>query len=207
MELLAHKHRNVPAYPFPPQNWYKQANTGLYGGTRIQFGHNVSEKNEIKTRRIWRPNIHDKRLWSQALGRWVRVKIQARVLRTVDKVGGLDEYLLGEKTARIKDLGVGGWALRWRVMRTPVVQERLERQRRELGLGMRLQTRLGSASEASGTVADATATKRPEEPDVLLEADVGKTPEQLQAREQEIDRAMDEDAEKEKQGLDGGIEL
>ena len=60
--------------------------------------------------------------------------MHARVMRTIDKVGGLDEYLLGEKAARIKDLGMGGWALRWRIMRTPTVQERFRRQRAEMGL-------------------------------------------------------------------------
>lgn len=60
--------------------------------------------------------------------------MQARVLRTIDKVGGLDEYLLGEKAARIKDLGMGGWALRWRIMSTDTVQERFRRQRVEMGL-------------------------------------------------------------------------
>ncbi len=46
--------------------------------------------------------------------------MQARVLRTMDKVGGLDEYLMGEKPARIKELGVEGWRLRWMVMRRRV---------------------------------------------------------------------------------------
>ena len=41
-----------------------------------------------------------------------------RVMRTIDKCGGLDEYLLGEKPARIKELGMLGWSLRWKVMRT-----------------------------------------------------------------------------------------
>lgn len=60
--------------------------------------------------------------------------MHARVLRTIDKVGGLDEYLLGEKAARIKDLGMGGWALRWRIMKTDTVRERFRRQRVEMGL-------------------------------------------------------------------------
>ena len=56
------------------------------------------------------------------------------MLRTIDKVGGLDEYLLGEKAARIKDLGMGGWALRWRIMNTYTVRKRFRRQRAEMGL-------------------------------------------------------------------------
>jgi len=56
------------------------------------------------------------------------------VLRTIDKVGGLDEYLLGEKSARIRELGMGGWKLRCMVMGTPQVQKRLNKQRVTLGL-------------------------------------------------------------------------
>lgn len=52
----------------------------------------------------------------------------------MDKVGGLDEYLLGEKPARIKELGVGGWLLRWRLMQTDTVRQRLAQQRAQMGL-------------------------------------------------------------------------
>lgn len=64
----------------------------------------------------------------------MRVRVQARVLRTIDKVGGLDEYLLGERAGRIKELGVGGWALRWRLSGTEKVRERYRAERRRLGL-------------------------------------------------------------------------
>ena len=60
--------------------------------------------------------------------------MQARVLRTIDKVGGLDEYLLGNKPARIKELGVEGWRLRWEVMRTPKIREKIKAERVRLGL-------------------------------------------------------------------------
>ena len=55
-------------------------------------------------------------------------------MRTIDKVGGLDEYLLGEKAGRIRELGMGGWALRWRLMRTEKVRERFRMQRVAMGL-------------------------------------------------------------------------
>lgn len=60
--------------------------------------------------------------------------MQARVLRTIDKVGGIDAYLLGDKPARIKNLGVEGWRLRWKVLRTPSVQARIKEERIRLGL-------------------------------------------------------------------------
>ncbi|MCJ1305235.1 39S ribosomal protein L24, mitochondrial [Hypocenomyce scalaris] len=140
---LDHIHKAIPAYHYGPSPWYKQSNFGLYGSTRIQFGNKVSEKNEIKTRRKWRPNIRSKRLWSESLNRFIRVKVHARVLRTIDKVGGLDEYLLGDKAARIKDLGMGGWALRWRIMSTDAVRERFRKQRAEMGLPALEEERIG----------------------------------------------------------------
>lgn len=132
---MAHAYRNrCPPYPYGPALHYKQSDTGLYGGSSIQFGNKISEKNDIKSRRAWRPNIHNKRLWSDALGKFVPVKVQARVLRTMDKVGGLDEYLLGEKPQRIKELGLEGWRLRWKVMRSKLVRDRFREERKRLGL-------------------------------------------------------------------------
>lgn len=55
-------------------------------------------------------------------------------MRTIDKVGGLDEYLLGGKKARLKELGMGGWALRWRIWQTDMVTERFRKERESLGV-------------------------------------------------------------------------
>ncbi|KFY62611.1 hypothetical protein V497_02296 [Pseudogymnoascus sp. VKM F-4516 (FW-969)] len=131
---LAFEHSAIPPYPYGASRWYKQSNFGLYGMQKIRFGNMVSERNEIKTRRYWRPNVHQKRLWSVALGKFLRLRVTARVLRTVDKCGGLDEYLLGDKAGRIKELGMGGWKLRWRVMQSESVKERFRAEREALGL-------------------------------------------------------------------------
>ncbi|KAK3071805.1 hypothetical protein LTR53_007976 [Teratosphaeriaceae sp. CCFEE 6253] len=94
----------LPPYPYGPARWYKQSDLGLYGGQRVRFGNNVGEKFENKTRRAWRPNVLTRKLYSKALERPVQVRVTTRVLRTIDKLGGLDEYLLGEKEARIREL-------------------------------------------------------------------------------------------------------
>lgn len=60
--------------------------------------------------------------------------MQGRVLRTIDKVGGLDEYVLGDRPGRIKELGPWGWAFRWRLFGTERVRERFREERRRLGL-------------------------------------------------------------------------
>lgn len=66
------------------------------------------------------------------------------MLRTIDKCGGLDEYLLGEKAGRIKELGMGGWKLRWRIMQTESVKERFRKQREALGLPPKEDVAIGS---------------------------------------------------------------
>lgn len=134
----------VPEYPYGESRFYKQSNLGLYGQQKIRYGNMVSERNEIKTRRYWRPNVQQKRLWSESLGTFIRIRVTTRVLRTIDKCGGLDEYLLGEKAARIKDLGVGGWKLRWRIMQTEKVKERFRLQREAAGLPPKEDAALGS---------------------------------------------------------------
>jgi large subunit ribosomal protein L28 len=143
-QRLAHEHSAIPSYPYGSSQFYKQSNFGLYGLQKIRFGNKVSEKNEIKTRRHWRPNVQRKKLYSASLGRYIRLRITAKVLRTVDKSGGLDEYLLGEKAQRIKELGMGGWKLRWRIMQTDMVKERFRQQRAQLGLEEREEVYYGS---------------------------------------------------------------
>ena len=149
MKMLARQHEDVPPYPYGPSQYYKQSNFGLYGTQKIRYGNIVSEKNEIKTRRYWRPNVHSKRLWSEALGQLVRIRITTRVLRTLDKVGGLDDYLLGEKAARIKELGMAGWRLRWRIMQTEAVKQRFEKQRVAMGLPPVEQELFGSDGQSA----------------------------------------------------------
>jgi ribosomal protein L28 len=124
----------VPVYPYGAPTLYKQSARGLYGEQRIRFGNNVSVKGKNKSRRSWRPNIQMKRLFSKALNRFVQVRVSSRVLRTMDKLGGLDEYLLGEKETRIRELGQSGWWLRWAIMQTNTVKTRFAAERVALGL-------------------------------------------------------------------------
>lgn len=162
----------IPPYPFGRRQVYHQSNTGLYGSARIRFGNNVSEKNEVKTRRKWRPNVQQKRLWSASLGTLVRTRVTTRVLRTIDKLGGLDEYLLGSKTGRIRDLGPWGWMLRWRIMQTPAVRARFAAERAAMGLPPSEEE--SQVSAAAQMVADMKALGAPEDvtaDEVIAETD------------------------------------
>ncbi|KAK6955278.1 hypothetical protein Daesc_002911 [Daldinia eschscholtzii] len=124
----------VPEYPYGRFRTYKQANEGLFAGSKIRFGNVVAPDHGNKSRTSWLPNRHTKRLWSPSLGAFVRTRLTTNVLKTIDRLGGIDEYLLGSKTRRIKDLGPAGWALRWKIMQTPAIRERFARERAALGL-------------------------------------------------------------------------
>lgn len=47
-----------------------------------------------RTRRNWKPNVQEKRLFSYIMDRHIRVKVTTHALRCIDKAGGIDEYLL-----------------------------------------------------------------------------------------------------------------
>jgi large subunit ribosomal protein L28 len=55
-------------------------------GKGAQNGHNVSHANN-KTNKVTYPNLKTKRLFDSEAGKWVKVKVSARALRTIDKVG------------------------------------------------------------------------------------------------------------------------
>ncbi|KAK8093441.1 hypothetical protein PG997_000126 [Apiospora hydei] len=118
--------QQIPDYPYGPFRTYKQRNAGLYGTSKIRFGNTVSAKWHIKAATHWKPNRHTKRLWSPSLGMFIRTRLTTGVLRTIDKLGGIDNYLLGAKSRRLKELGPAGWRLRWK--------ERWAREREAMGL-------------------------------------------------------------------------
>ncbi|MBF0371136.1 MAG: 50S ribosomal protein L28 [Magnetococcales bacterium] len=58
-----------------------------------QSGNKVSHSHR-KTKRKWESNIQKKSLYSMALARSIRLTIPTCIMRSVDKAGGLDSYLL-----------------------------------------------------------------------------------------------------------------
>ncbi|KAL7785151.1 hypothetical protein V8C37DRAFT_394717 [Trichoderma ceciliae] len=124
----------IPPYPYGERRVYKQSNNGLYGSARIRFGNNVAEKHNNKSRRFWRPNVHVKTFLIPALGARVKTRLTLRVLKTIRREGGLENYLLKSKPARLKELGPGGWNLRWLLMQSQAVQQRFNHERVALGL-------------------------------------------------------------------------
>ena len=48
----------------------------------------------FRSRRNWKPNVQEKRLFSYIHERHIRLKVTTHALRCIDKAGGIDEYLL-----------------------------------------------------------------------------------------------------------------
>ena len=65
-------------------------------GKGVQVGHNVSHANN-KTKRVYRPNLQEISFASEALGNSYRLKVSMNALRSVDRNGGIDAYLLKAK--------------------------------------------------------------------------------------------------------------
>lgn len=55
-------------------------------GKRRIVGHNVSHANN-KTKRIFNPNLHERRFWVESEKRWVRLRVSSHGLRIIDKKG------------------------------------------------------------------------------------------------------------------------
>ncbi|CAR26981.1 hypothetical protein ZYGR_0I02510 [Zygosaccharomyces rouxii] len=110
------ENKEFPDYKYGESRVFKQSNKGLYGASYVQYGNNIAES-KTKTRRRWLPNVIRKGLWSETLERKISLGMTAKVLRTISKEGGIDNYLTKDKSARIKELGPTGWRLRYRIMR------------------------------------------------------------------------------------------
>lgn len=55
-------------------------------GRKTSFGHNVSFSKR-RTNRSWQPNVHYHRIYVPEEGRWVRLRLSAQALRTIEKKG------------------------------------------------------------------------------------------------------------------------
>jgi large subunit ribosomal protein L28 len=69
-------------------------------GKKPVSGHRVSHANN-RTKRVFEPNLHDKRIWSPGLKRFVRLRVSARGLRTIGKLG-IDAVLADLKRKGVK---------------------------------------------------------------------------------------------------------
>ena len=55
-------------------------------GKKPMSGNKVSHANN-KTRRTFEPNLHEQRFWVPSMNRFVRLKVSAKAIKTIDKNG------------------------------------------------------------------------------------------------------------------------
>ncbi|HIN17235.1 MAG TPA: 50S ribosomal protein L28 [Gammaproteobacteria bacterium] len=55
-------------------------------GKTTMFGNNVSHANN-RTKRTFKPNLHNRRFWVETENRWIRLTVSRQGLRTIDKKG------------------------------------------------------------------------------------------------------------------------
>ncbi|EPQ50548.1 hypothetical protein GLOTRDRAFT_141488 [Gloeophyllum trabeum ATCC 11539] len=103
---------SIPLFSAVVSQPFKRSQLGLFHGKMKQSGNSVPfSKN--KTKRTWLPNVHTKRIFSEALGEKIKLKLTTKAMRTIKKYGGLerglDAYLLKTKSDY---LGYEGMRLR-----------------------------------------------------------------------------------------------
>lgn len=106
--------KQFPDYEYETM-FFKRQNRGLYGGLQRTASKTCSESGN-KNLRTHKPNIVKTKLWSEALNKAIQTRVSTRVLKTVTKEGGLDNYLTKDKPARIKTMGLLGWKLRYEIL-------------------------------------------------------------------------------------------
>ena len=69
-------------------------------GKTVMSGNNVSHANN-RTRRRFLPNLQSKRMHSEVLNRQISLRVSTSAMRTIEKHGGLDTYLLQARNAEL----------------------------------------------------------------------------------------------------------
>ena len=69
------------------------SNTCEISGKRAMTGNNVSHAKN-RTKRRFLPNLQNVKFYSESLKKYLNLKITVRTMRTVEKNGGIDSYLL-----------------------------------------------------------------------------------------------------------------
>jgi large subunit ribosomal protein L28 len=69
-------------------------------GKSVMSGNNVSHSNR-KNRRKFMPNTQDTSLYSEALGKMIRLRVSTSGLRTIDHKGGLDSWLVSTAKSKL----------------------------------------------------------------------------------------------------------
>lgn len=65
-------------------------------GKKVLYGNNVSHSNN-KTKRRFMPNLQKVSFLSDKLGQRIRIRLSTNAIRSVEKKGGIDSYLINTR--------------------------------------------------------------------------------------------------------------
>lgn len=71
-----------------------------FTGKGVQAGNNVSHANN-RTRRRFLPNLQHASLLSDLLGETIQLRLSTRAIRTIEKRGGLDAFLMSTPNSKL----------------------------------------------------------------------------------------------------------
>ena len=71
-------------------------------GKGVMTGNNVSHANN-RTRRRFLPNLQHTSMQSEILGRTISLRVTTSAIRTIEKHGGIDAFLMQARNAELAD--------------------------------------------------------------------------------------------------------
>ena len=74
-------------------------------GTKPMSGNNVSHANN-RTKRRFIPNLQNVKLYSGTLQKYINLNITIRTMKTVEKNGGLDSYLIKTSNKNLAETAI-----------------------------------------------------------------------------------------------------
>ena len=74
-------------------------------GKKPMSGNNVSHANN-RTKRRFIPNLQSVKLYSNTLQKYINLNITIRTMKTVEKNGGLDSYLIKTTNRNLTDTAI-----------------------------------------------------------------------------------------------------
>ena len=89
--ILSHKFRI---------NYYEMSKVCIITGKAPMYGHNVSHANN-KTKRRFLPNLQNASFFSDALEQKFYFRLSTAGIRTIERHGGLDQYLLTTQNSKL----------------------------------------------------------------------------------------------------------
>ena len=74
-------------------------------GKKPMSGNNVSHANN-RTKRRFIPNLQNVKLYSRTLQKYINLNITVRTMKTVEKNGGLDSYLIKTSNKNLAETAI-----------------------------------------------------------------------------------------------------